>query len=291
MSSLWVTEKKGPADFSWDADRAGARKGFAPSNGGTYLLVVDFPPVGPEVDKLDMNTMMNVVGADAPKRGNSPSNPLMHRTRTVDYAMIMAGEIDMMLDTGTVHLKAGDVVVQQATNHAWLNHGKRAVPHRLCDDGFTRALGARVNILYRLAIVAMLAAIRRVAPGMTKEPPSGENALGVHKSSTWALGLGGWGYWGDGGRAVGPYFTGCRTANVREVTPVTRRRGAVVGLVHELRTQSPAAPIAIVAGLGDMGGETAHLGKMAALAGARGSPGAADSAQLAPGPRHSAGYS
>jgi mannose-6-phosphate isomerase-like protein (cupin superfamily) len=91
---------------------------------GTYLLVVDFPPVGPEVDKLDVNTMMNVVGADAPKRGVLPSNPLMHRTRTVDYAIIMAGEIDMMLDTGTVHLKAGDVVVQQATNHAWLNHGK-----------------------------------------------------------------------------------------------------------------------------------------------------------------------
>jgi naringenin degradation protein FdeH len=123
VAFLWVTEK-GPADFSWDSDRAGARKGFAPSNGGSYLLVVDFPPVGPEVDKLDMNTMMNVVGADAPKRGVPPSNPLMHRTRTVDYAIIMAGEIDMMLDTGAVHLKAGDVVVQQATNHAWLNHGK-----------------------------------------------------------------------------------------------------------------------------------------------------------------------
>ena len=123
VASLWVTEK-GPADFSWDADRSRARKSFAPSNGGTYLLVVDFPPVGPEVDKLDMNTMMNVVGADAPMRGVPPSNPLMHRTRTVDYAIIMAGEIDMMLDTGTVHLKAGDVVVQQATNHAWLNHGK-----------------------------------------------------------------------------------------------------------------------------------------------------------------------
>jgi naringenin degradation protein FdeH len=109
--ALWVTEK-GPADFSWDADRSGARKGFTPSNGGTYLLVVDFPPVGPEVDKFDLYTMTNVV-ADAPKRGVPPSNPLMHRTRTVDYAIIMAGEIDMMLDTGTVHLKAGDVVVQQ----------------------------------------------------------------------------------------------------------------------------------------------------------------------------------
>lgn len=123
VATLWVTEH-GPADFSWKADRANARKSFAPANGGSYLLVVDFPPLGPGVDKLDLNTMMNVVGPTAPKRGVPPSHPLMHRTRTVDYAIIMAGEIDMMLDTGTIHLKPGDVVVQQATNHAWLNHGK-----------------------------------------------------------------------------------------------------------------------------------------------------------------------
>jgi mannose-6-phosphate isomerase-like protein (cupin superfamily) len=123
VAGLWVTEK-GPADFSWKADRADARKSFAPSNGGSYLLVVEFPPLGPGLDKLDINTMMNVVGPTAPKRGVPPTNPLMHRTRTVDYAIIMAGEIDMMLDTGIVHLKAGDVIVQQATNHAWLNHGK-----------------------------------------------------------------------------------------------------------------------------------------------------------------------
>jgi uncharacterized cupin superfamily protein len=47
----------------------------------------------------------------------------MHRTRTVDYAVILSGEIDMMLDETTVHVKAGDVVIQQATNHAWVNRG------------------------------------------------------------------------------------------------------------------------------------------------------------------------
>ena len=123
VATVWVTAK-GPADFSWDNDRAGERKGFAPNPGGTQMLIVDFPPVGPEVNKLDMNTMMNAVGASAPKRGLPPSNPLMHRTRTVDYAVVLSGEIDMMLDAETIHLKAGDVVVQQATNHAWLNHGK-----------------------------------------------------------------------------------------------------------------------------------------------------------------------
>ena len=54
---------------------------------------------------------------------------MMHRTRSLDYALVMSGEIDMMLDEDTVHLKAGDVVVQQATNHAWINRGK--VPARV----------------------------------------------------------------------------------------------------------------------------------------------------------------
>jgi len=125
VATIWVTQKA-PADFSWNADRSGERKGFSPVPDGTQFLIVDFPPVGADVDKLPMDLMMKVVGADAPKRGMPPSNPLMHRTKTVDYAIIMQGEIDMMLDTGPVHLKAGDVVVQQATNHAWLNHGKEA---------------------------------------------------------------------------------------------------------------------------------------------------------------------
>jgi uncharacterized cupin superfamily protein len=48
----------------------------------------------------------------------------MHRTRTVDYALILSGEIDMLLDDSEIHVKAGDVVIQQATNHGWVNRGK-----------------------------------------------------------------------------------------------------------------------------------------------------------------------
>jgi uncharacterized cupin superfamily protein len=47
----------------------------------------------------------------------------MHRTLTIDYAIIMQGEIDMLLDDSEVHLKAGDVLIQQGTNHAWVNRG------------------------------------------------------------------------------------------------------------------------------------------------------------------------
>ena len=52
-----------------------------------------------------------------------PRHPAMHWTASVDYAIVMSGEIDMLLDDSEVHLKAGDVVVQQGTNHAWVNRG------------------------------------------------------------------------------------------------------------------------------------------------------------------------
>src|SRR2546429_8545192 len=48
----------------------------------------------------------------------------MHRTETVDYAILLSGECDLELDDGkTVHLKQGDIVVQRGTMHAWVNNG------------------------------------------------------------------------------------------------------------------------------------------------------------------------
>jgi quercetin dioxygenase-like cupin family protein len=50
-------------------------------------------------------------------------HPFMHRTDSVDYAVVLTGEITMLLDDSEVQLKAGDVVVQRGTNHAWSNQG------------------------------------------------------------------------------------------------------------------------------------------------------------------------
>jgi len=49
--------------------------------------------------------------------------PRGHRTDTIDYAVVMSGEIDMNLDGGSVHLKQGDVLVQRGTIHNWVNNG------------------------------------------------------------------------------------------------------------------------------------------------------------------------
>jgi len=117
---IWVTQSY-PIDFNWSEDRAKTKVGLHPPKNGTVFRVVEFVPTTAKIDSMPMDTMMKVVGADAPKRGLPPKHPMMHRTRTVDYAIILSGEIDMMLDEGSVHLKAGDVVVQQATNHAWIN--------------------------------------------------------------------------------------------------------------------------------------------------------------------------
>ncbi len=121
---MWITTKS-PTDYSAQDDWAKTNKvGVAPPKGGTIFRIVEFPPTSEKVNAMPVDTMMKVVGDSAPKRGLPPRHSMMHRTRTLDYALIMSGEIDMLLDDSEVHLKAGDVLVQQATNHAWINRGK-----------------------------------------------------------------------------------------------------------------------------------------------------------------------
>ena len=120
---IWATAESPPA-LSWTEDRAKIIKGISPPQHGTIIRVVDFVPTSPETERLPMDTMMKAVGDHAPPKGLPPRHPMMHRTRSIDYAIILSGEIDMLLDEGEVHFKAGDILVQQATNHAWVNRGK-----------------------------------------------------------------------------------------------------------------------------------------------------------------------
>jgi mannose-6-phosphate isomerase-like protein (cupin superfamily) len=116
-ANLWLTTSA-PANLSFNEDVA-KPTGLNPPENGTVIRVVEIPPLKPGQEaQMPPDLMMKIVGDHAPARGAPVSHPLMHRTRTVDYAIIMSGEIDMMLDDKTVHVKAGDVVVQQATNHA-----------------------------------------------------------------------------------------------------------------------------------------------------------------------------
>jgi quercetin dioxygenase-like cupin family protein len=91
---VWTTEAF-PVDNTGDADE-GLRKVGTTLKSGTVFRVIEFAP------------------------GVAPRN---HRTDSIDYAVVISGEIDMVLDDCTVHLKAGDVLVQRGTIHNWINRG------------------------------------------------------------------------------------------------------------------------------------------------------------------------
>jgi mannose-6-phosphate isomerase-like protein (cupin superfamily) len=115
---LWVTDES-PADLSGLADRAEREIGVAPPPLGSVFRVVEFPPERREVSRDAILREMGLTARSESKHAG------MHKTRSVDYAVVMEGEIDMILDDGEVHLAAGDVLVQQGTDHAWVNRGER----------------------------------------------------------------------------------------------------------------------------------------------------------------------
>ena len=79
----------------------------------------EFDPSSKKIGTTIANGTVFRIVAFAP--GVVPRN---HRTDSIDYAVVMSGEIDMELDGEAVHLKAGDVLVQRGTIHNWVNRGK-----------------------------------------------------------------------------------------------------------------------------------------------------------------------
>jgi uncharacterized cupin superfamily protein len=79
--------------------------------------------------------------------GKGGRHPLMHRTETIDYAIILEGEVTMVLDDEDVLLKAGDVVVQCGTNHAWSNRSNAncSIAFVLIDGEFDPDLAAKLK--------------------------------------------------------------------------------------------------------------------------------------------------
>jgi mannose-6-phosphate isomerase-like protein (cupin superfamily) len=123
LHNVWVTDET-PADMKGKADKMARQIDIPPPKAGSVIRVLDIPPIG-DVSKMDVGAMQAHLGPEhSHPRARKPSHPMMHRTRTIDYAIILSGEIDMLLDDSEVHLKAGDILIQQATNHAWVNRSK-----------------------------------------------------------------------------------------------------------------------------------------------------------------------
>ncbi|MFT3796020.1 cupin domain-containing protein [Flavobacterium sp.] len=84
----------------------------------------------------------NMGGEDAARANSEAPHPLMHRTQTVDYGIVLEGELTMVLDRGETTLRAGDIVIQRGTNHAWANRTNQycRVAFVLIDGQFTEEL-------------------------------------------------------------------------------------------------------------------------------------------------------
>jgi quercetin dioxygenase-like cupin family protein len=96
-----------------------------PGKRGTVLRINHFPPDEEAVRQMDPEASRRAFAAlgneQAATFGKGGRHPLMHRTETIDYAIVLSGEITMVLDDTDVLLKAGDILVQCGTNHAWSN--------------------------------------------------------------------------------------------------------------------------------------------------------------------------
>ncbi len=116
-----------PADLAGNDDnaKAGEKISLEPGPHGSVFRVIEFPPEADWIGDVDRESAMESFrefGAEhAADASDAPPHPLMHRTKTIDYAVIMTGEIHMVLDDSEVLCREGDVIVQRGTNHAWAN--------------------------------------------------------------------------------------------------------------------------------------------------------------------------
>lgn len=116
---------------------------LAPPKNGTRIRIIEFPPEGDEIRNLtgkDAQEKFRAMGdAGASTSGNDAPHPLMHRTQTVDYGIVLEGEITLVLDKDETTIKAGDIIIQNGTNHAWANRSGKGcrVAFVLIDGQFT----------------------------------------------------------------------------------------------------------------------------------------------------------
>jgi hypothetical protein len=117
---LWITDDS-PASNRGDEDASpkGRALGIEPPSRGSVFRIVDFPP--DKVFEGSARKMMEELGGGHALDKGKARHALFHKTHTVDYAIVLEGEIWAMLDEGETLMRPGDVLIQRGTNHSWSN--------------------------------------------------------------------------------------------------------------------------------------------------------------------------
>jgi hypothetical protein len=120
---LWNTNEM-PVAIDNAADPTGRPLQLHPTRHGSIIRIVDIPPdsVQNQASAEEVAAGFASMGAGHAVAGQTNArHRLMHRTQTIDYGIVLAGEIWLLVDEGEVRLGPGDIVIQRGTNHAWSN--------------------------------------------------------------------------------------------------------------------------------------------------------------------------
>jgi mannose-6-phosphate isomerase-like protein (cupin superfamily) len=121
LTDLWETGAA-PASNTGDKDAAERPVRLEPPRNGTILRIVEFPPDSAWRGATDGKAGFKAIGAGH-AQDKSSSDPMMHKTSTVDYIIVLKGEITAIMETGEKLLRPGDILVQRGTNHSWSVRG------------------------------------------------------------------------------------------------------------------------------------------------------------------------
>jgi hypothetical protein len=128
VTNLWRTIGA-PTDVN-ALDESRKHEGIQPPKNGNIVRIIDFPPEPADAAerKRIFEATFRSLYPDATKHAPSEQqHPGMHTTITVDYAIVLEGELIAIMDHGETVMRAGDVLIQRATSHAWANRsGKMA---------------------------------------------------------------------------------------------------------------------------------------------------------------------
>lgn len=123
LTDLWETDGA-PASNDGKADAAARPVRLEPPRNGTILRIVEFPPDSAWRNRADARKAFDSIGAGHAPDAHS-SDPMMHKTATVDYIIVLKGEIYAIMDRGETKLGPGDILIQRGTNHSWSVRGKK----------------------------------------------------------------------------------------------------------------------------------------------------------------------
>jgi hypothetical protein len=125
FGAYWLTDST-PVDNTQSGDAGEQVRTLEPPPAGSIFRFAAIPPEDSNVspEERERRTAKMFAQMEASHcRPDTSRHPGMHKTRTIDYVVLLSGEVTLLLDQGEVDLKPFDVVVQRGTNHAWVNKG------------------------------------------------------------------------------------------------------------------------------------------------------------------------